>query len=142
MPITCPSESGIKRVIQPRIYGKQVYFNAYPFYQHLYNYTTVDIICYTFHCSMLTPRFPLGKVIANKIVGKFDRQVDYRLVSNVHTKMYLCYDKKKLLKVFIGSWNFSPPSYLECISEVMKHEMGNCALYFIQLWNIQEVIST
>jgi len=121
-----------KRVMQPKVIGKDVFYNAFPFYMHLHTYDVVDIMCYTFNVHLVTESLSVDRVIATKLTYAAP-DVNVRLASNVHTKMYLCYHNK-LDSVFVGSWNFSSPSYVEVIAKLPRRENKNALEYFNNIW--------
>lgn len=135
-----PSQEATLRCKQPFLFPKNdwVFYNAYHFLLHLRKYDDVHCLSYTFNGNLLIPTIKITKVICAKYFESrekhYTENLKIKLVSNLHTKMYLCFIKGKLKDVYIGSWNFNSPSYLEVICKLPTSEHSNAREYFNQLW--------
>lgn len=137
-----PSADRGKYVMMPYMaQSKNIYFNAYHFAEHLadHGYTSMDVMCYTFHTALYDiVNLKINRLLYNKLYTNvpLSKEIVSKQISNLHTKMYLCYKKKKLKDVFVGSWNFSNPSYLELVCRVHPSENNACKDYFDTMWNL------
>lgn len=131
------------RVKQPLIMPLDcgVYFNAYHFYRTLFQYDYIDIMCFTFNCNMHTQDIRIGRLVCNKMFGEPSKGLNYKIVSNVHTKLYLCYINKKLSNAFTGSWNFNAPSYLEIMTTLPEQAFIYCKKYFDEIFSCKHILT-
>lgn len=129
------------RARQPDIENSSggVFFNAYYFLRHLTTYDDIHCMCYTFNGNLLVPSIHITRAICSKFFKPQDKsyckKLTVKLVSNSHSKLYLCYTHGKLADVFMGSWNFNSPSYLELMCCLPNKQHKKAKLYFDTIWN-------
>lgn len=101
----------------------------------LTSYKQVDIVCYTFHTRLLTDSLKLNSIMCCKVIGELPKNHKFvlGLVSNIHSKLFVCKGNQHT-DVFIGSWNFSPPSYGELMIKVRGREKKLLMEYRSRLW--------
>ena len=111
-------------------------FHPPSFLYKVLGYDSVDCIVYTFNCKLIgnEKRISNWRIIASKLIGEIPKGLKYKLFKNVHTKLYICYNKNKLQKVYIGSQNFNSPTYLELMYSIREQDFKDAKEYFEYLW--------
>ena len=101
------------------------------FFQHLRkNYTSFDVLTYS--CTGCQ-----GLKIKRLVTGLHCEQFDgvaMRHAENLHSKLFLCYRKRRLVDAYVGSQNLVAPTTLNIMLRASPKARKLLKEYFEQVW--------
>lgn len=97
----------------------------------------VDIITFTCNAE-LANALPIRRLIAARVNGEFKKGTQVRLTDNVHTKLYLVYQRgNPRQSAWVGSANLvEPSSWHNLMVEVNSAQLRSLQIYFDKMWSL------
>lgn len=134
------SEIEAPRINQPDVIGRDVFFNAYPFWRHLHTYDSVWATTFTYD-PVAMESLPLTRLVCAKIRHLIvPKSVAVKVCANNHAKIFICWKQGRISCVFFGSWNLVSPTWLEVITKIPEREFPNAIKYFESIWHQSKTV--
>ena len=116
----------------------KVFWNPQHFLDHLHTFPHVEVLTYSCSEEGLWYCQSILRLVVCRGVSKVKKHpdiVEVRYARNIHTKLYLCYNRKQSLdSAFVGSLNLTAPTQLNIMCALPSSAHEQALAYFNAVW--------
>jgi hypothetical protein len=105
-------------------------------FRHISSFDAVDVMTFTFNPRVLRrcKRVLYCKLTPGIPPRYLHDRKRFRCVTNLHAKLYLCYNDSKLSAAFAGSANCVQPTNIELMIQLRKEDLPRSLDFFNYIW--------
>ena len=118
-------------------YEPDLFFDGDRFMDYLdATYKAFDVATYSVSRSHHSPLYRVNRLIYGiRQIGTTVKPKEKRFIMNNHVKLFLCYDAKGQVDVYLGSQNLTHGTNLNLMLKAPTHLVEPLIVFFNTLWN-------